>query len=117
MPQAQVPKQRTLALPGEIGRESGERHPLVSEPAKSSVTDDLRSKSIWPEIHRARDFEERRRVKCHVGKGGAETKSIEKSLQIQAAAHLKIRSTAFGVPIGASGKIAHAVTPFAMGDI
>jgi len=55
------------------------------------------------------------KMSCRQGR--RRDQSIEKSLQIQAAAHLKIHGAAFRVPIGASGKTAHAVTPFAMCDI
>ena len=114
---AQVPYQCALPVPGKISGEIRERHRLVGNLAKSGVTDDVWSKPIRSEIYEAGDFDQRRRVKCHVRERATETQSIKKTFQIQAAAHLKICAVALPTPLGTARKTAHAVTPFAVCDL
>ena len=47
----------------------------------------------------------------------AEPECVEEKFQIQTAARLKIRAVALPIPIGAAGKTAQLVTPFALCDV
>ena len=117
MAHTQVPDERALAVPGEIGSKIGERYLIITELPKGGVPDQIWPKSIRSEIYRAGDFDQRRRVKLDAGEWFAQPESIKKGFQIQAAAQLEIGDVGFAVPISAPRKIALAVAPLAMCDV
>src|SRR6266496_368353 len=117
MSQAQVPDQCALAVPRKISCEIGKWNFLVSEPAKSNVSDDIRLEAIGPKIYRAGNLDDWRRLKFDCRNRLAKSECVKKRFQIQTAARLQTRLVALHIPVGAPGKTAHTVVPFAMCNI
>src|SRR5437899_5085660 len=117
MAHAQIPNERALAVPREIGSKIGERDRLITEPLKSCVPDDIWPKSIWRKSYRAGDFNHRRRMKFDTGERFAQPESIKKGSQIKVAAYLEIGGIGFAGPIIPPGQITFCIVGFAVLDV
>ena len=117
MAHAQLVNECSFAIPRKIRTKIGERHIFIRKRSKSSVPDDVGSNLLRTEIYRTCDFDERRRTEFRFFERFAQTESIKKCLQIEAALNLEFGDFAFPIPIGTTGDTAPVVAPLIMCNI
>src|ERR1700751_4207991 len=81
------------------------------------MSDYFRLRMPSPQVYRAGDFEQRRRMKFYIFNRFTNAERVKESLKIQGAVNLEFCGVGFSIPIAATGKGALSVAPFTMRDI